>query len=152
MRRTKSSGARQSQGNVRLVTATPATPPDPEVVERPVRRVFTAEYRQRILREADQCGSGEIGALLRREGLYRSHLSKWRQQRDRAERTVLATKKPGRKPQPANPLKDRVVELEREVVRLQSRLKQAETIIDVQKKISEILSIPLNQPDKDGNG
>lgn len=108
--------------------------PDPEVVETPSRRKFSAEYKLRILREADQCSPGEIGALLRREGLYRSHLSKWREQRARAEADALAPKQRGRKAKEENPLASRLAELERENERLKRKLQQAETVIEVQKK------------------
>lgn len=134
------------QSNVRPLVAAEATPPDPEVVERPIKRTFTAAYKQRILREADQCQPGELGALLRREGLYRSILYKWREQRDQAEQAALTAKKVGRKAKQLDPSAKRLAELERENARLQQRLKQAEAVIDLQKKISEILSIPLNPP------
>lgn len=122
--------------------------PDPEVVAKPVRRKFTAEYKLRILREADACAPGELGALLRREGLYSSHLTKWRQQREQGQLEALAPKKRGRKAQEPNPLEQRVKELERENQRLRNRLQQAETIIEVQKKVSTLLGIPLSQPEK----
>lgn len=125
------------------------TPADTEVIERAVKRTFTAEYKQRILREADHCRPGELGALLRREGLYRSHVQKWREQRDRAEREALTAKKVGRKAKEPNPEARRVAELERKVSRLEKQLKQAEAVIDLQKKISAILEIPLSQSDND---
>jgi transposase len=125
------------------------TPSNPEVVEQPKRRRYTAEYKQRILQEADQCALGELGALLRREGLYSSHLTKWRRQRAEAEREALAPKKRGRKATVPNPLSKRMAELERENARLQRRVQQAEAVIEVQKKISEILQIPLTHPDPD---
>lgn len=115
--------------------------PDPEVSAKPVRRKFSAEYKRRIVQEAAGCKPGEIGALLRREGLYSSHLAKWRHQSERAEMEALSAKKRGPKPQPVNPLTRRVAELERENERLQHKLTQAEAIIEVQKKISEILGI-----------
>ena len=115
--------------------------PDPEVPDRPVRRRFTAEYKRRILQEADRCQPGELGALLRREGLYSSLLSKWRQQRERAEREALAPKKRGRKPNRRDPAAERIAELERENQRLRKHLQEAEAIIEVQKKISDLLGI-----------
>jgi transposase len=134
------------------VAAEAAAPPDPEVVARPVKRTFTAAYKQQILREADQCKKpGELGALLRREGLYRSLLQKWREQRETAEQEALTPRKVGRKAKQLDPAAKRVAELERENARLQQRLKQAEAVIDLQKKISEILAIPLSRPEKDGN-
>jgi len=126
-------------------TAAPADPPDPEVVERAKRRRFSAEYKLRILREADACqGDGDVGALLRREGLYSSHLVNWRKQRDNG----LITRKRGRK---ANPSLKRIKELERENARLKKRLKRADLLLDIQKKASELLGIPLNGPDNEEN-
>lgn len=114
--------------------------PDPEVPAKARRRRFTASYKLRILEEADRCTEpGEIGALLRREGLYSSLLSRWRQQREAGAEEALAPKKRGRKPQPANPLAHRVAELERDNARLRGKLAKAETIIEVQKKLSRLL-------------
>jgi transposase-like protein len=129
----------------------PGTTPDAEVVERPVRRRFTAEYKRRIVREADRCSRGELGALLRREGLYTSHLSAWRRERDRRELQALAPKKRGPKAQPPNPLAPENEGLRRENERLRRRLQQAETIIEVQKKVSALLGIPLNTSETDEN-
>ena len=118
--------------------------PDPQVVESPRRRHFTPEFKLQVLVEADQCTEfGAIGALLRRYGLYSSHLTTWRRERDAGALAQLG-KKRGRKPRDQNPLAPRLVQLERENARLQHRLKQAETIIEVQKKVSELLGIPLN--------
>jgi len=138
--------------NVRSIKVVPAGPvPNPEVVDRPVSRRVTAAEKARILQEADQCRHGELGALCRREGIYSSTLSKWRKQRERAVQEWLEPQKPGPKPQEPNPLEERVAELEREKARLELRLKQAEAIIEVQKKISEILAIPLNPPGNEKN-
>ncbi len=126
----------------------PATPPDPEVPEKPVRRRFTAEYKMRILEEADKCiKPGEIGALLRREGLYSSHLSTWRRNRREGTLGALRPKKRGPAPRPVNPLEGKVRELESENRRLRHKLKAAETIIDVQKKVSGLLGIDLESPE-----
>jgi transposase len=121
---------------------------DPEVLEKPVRRRFTAQYKLRILSQADACGEqpGKVGELLRREGLYASHLSTWRKQREQGTLAALAPKKRGRKPRQADPLVQDNQRLRRENDRLAARLRQAEAIIDVQKKVSEILGIPLNHP------
>ena len=120
-------------------------PPDPEVPATPTRRRFSAEYRLRILKEADACKkAGELGALLRREGLYSSHLITWRQQRDRGALVGMRTTKRGPKPRPADP---RVRQLEAENRRLQRKLQRAETIITLQKKVAEILGIPLKNLD-----
>jgi len=81
-----------------------AEAPNPEVVEKPVRRRFTAEYKRAILKEADRCSAGEIGALLRREGLYSSPLTSWRRHRDLGELEALSPKKRGRKAKPLSPL------------------------------------------------
>lgn len=122
--------------------------PDPVVAEKPVRRRFTAEYKLRILREADRCTQpGQLGALLRREGLYSSHLRTWGQQRDRGTLAALAPKRRGRKPAPDAPLIAENERLKRENQRLAEKLRQAETIIAVQKKLSEILGIPLPPTD-----
>ena len=124
--------------------------PDPAVAEKPVRRRFTAEYKIRVLREADRCTEpGQLGALLRREGLYSSHLSTWRQQRDAGTLAGLTPKRRGPKPRADAPLIAENQRLSRENQRLTAKLRQAETIIEVQKKLSEILGIPL--PPTDGN-
>jgi len=102
-----------------------------------------AEYKQRILREVDLCrDEGAIGALLRREGLYSSHLTTWRRQRDQAVQAALAPHKRGPKPA-RNPLVEEMEKLRRENARLAQQLEKAEIIIDVQKKVSSLLGIPL---------
>ena len=116
-----------------------ASPPgsDTEVVPRARRRRFPVAYKRRILQEVDRCTqSGQIGGLLRREGLYSSHLSKWRQPREQGE---LGTPKRG--PSPADPALKEMDRLRRENERLRKRLEQAETIIEVQKKLSNLLGI-----------
>ena len=126
----------------------PPAVPDPEVRERAARRRFTAEYKLQVLREADQCaGVGEVGALLRREGLYSSHLTTWRRQREHGALVALAPKKRGRTATAVSPLARRVAELERDKARLERRLKQAEAIIDAQKKLAEILGLSLPATD-----
>ena len=123
--------------------------PRPEVPEKPVRRRFTAEYKLRILAEADACTQrGALGELLRREGLYSSHLSTWQTQRDEGVLAGLTPKRRGRKAKLKNPLADEVARLERENERLKTKLRQAELVIDVQKKVSEMLNIPLATPDE----
>jgi transposase-like protein len=129
------------------------TAPSPEVLEKPVRRRFTVEYKLRMLAEADACSEpGMLGELLRREGLYSSHLSTWRRQRDEGALAGLAPKRRGRKPKPKNPLADENDQLRRENRRLKEQLRQAELIIDVQKKVSEMLNIPLKTPDGEEAG
>lgn len=114
--------------------------PDPEVVVKAQRRRFTAEYKRRILQEADACTQhGEIGALLRREGLYSSHLNTWRRQRARGELQGLTPAKRGRK---ANPQAAENARLQRETERLKAQLARAQLIIDVQKKVSQLLGLP----------
>jgi transposase len=121
-------------GAAPLRVVPPPVVPDPEVRERASRRRFTAEYKLQILRQADQCAEvGELGALLRREGLYSSHLTTWRRQREQGALVALAPKKRGRPTAPVSPLARRVAELERDNARLERRLKQAEAIIDAQK-------------------
>ena len=138
----------------------PAVPPatrvpgvaDPEVSGKAIRRRFTAAYKRRILQEADQCGPRAIAALLRREGLYSSHLTTWRRQRATGEISGLEPRKRGKKPVPRNPLTGEVERQQREILRLQKRLRQAETIIDVQKKLCDILGLtvpPIEQNEND---
>jgi len=120
--------------------------PDPEVAATAKRRRFSAEYKLSILAEVEACREqGDIGALLRREGLYSSHLSKWRQQRQAGALAGLTPKKRGRKPT-ANPLAEENRRLQTENARLKRQLQQAETIIDVQKKVSTLLGIQLPEP------
>jgi len=122
---------------------------DPEVPEKPIRRRFTAEYKLRILRLVDDCTEpGSIGALLRREGLYSSHLTMWRRQRERGALDGLQPKKRGRKADERNPLLPEVERLRKENEQLTKRLKQAELIIEVQKKVSQVLEIPLETPER----
>jgi len=126
-----------------VMTSAPHSIPDPEVVAKARRRKFTSEYKRKIVEAADACSSpGDLGALLRREGLYSSHLSVWRQQRDEALATGLAPRKRGRKPA-KNPLADRVAVLERTNARLEHELFKARTIIEVQKKVALLLGNPL---------
>jgi len=118
------------------------------VKPRATRRRFTAEYKRGILEQADVCTKhGELGALLRREGLWSSHLSKWREQRRGGELKGLAAKKRGPKRRTKNPLDDRVRELEREVAKLRKRARRAEALVEVQKKVSELWGVTLPKPD-----
>ena len=119
------------------------SPGDVEVPEKPVRRRFDAAYKLRIVEEADGCSQpGELGALLGREGLYSSLLSTWRRQRDEGSLAGLAPKRRGRKAKRTDAVAQDNERLRRENERLTQRLKQAETIIEVQKKVSEILAVP----------
>lgn len=125
-----------------------AVVPEVEVAEKAARRQFNAEYKRKILKEADACTrEGEIGALLRREGLYSSHLSVWRAARERGEIAGLAPRKRGPKVAPPDPRDRKIVELERETRRWKSRAERAEALVDLQKKVSVILGIAL--PDID---
>lgn len=129
-----------------------AVMPDPEVPAKAMRRRFTPEYKLRILKEADACiASGGLGALLRREGLYASNLNTWQRQRDRGVLTALSPKKRGRKENVRNPLQTENEKLQKENTRLTKRLKQAELIIDFQKKVAQMLGIPLSTPEEGGN-
>ncbi len=129
----------------RSIPAGPINTPDPEVPEKKRRKTFTAGYKLRMLHEAEQClKPGEIGALLRREGLYSSHLTTWRRQRDKGILNGLSPRKRGRKESLKDPSAERIAQLENENQRLQGRLRKAEIIIEAQKKISEILGIEQN--------
>jgi len=120
---------------------------DPEVKAKPERRKFTAEYKRRILEEADACTeAGQIGALLRREGLYSSNLVRWRRHRAEGALKALSPKKRGPKP---DPLADENAALRRRIERLEADLKRAETIIEVQKKLSDLLG--LEDPSREKN-
>jgi transposase len=151
-------GAGETEGARRATGVSPARgaverarAADPEVAAKAKRRQFTAEYKLRIVREAAAAKTpGEVGALLRGEGLYSSHLADWRRQRERGELAGLSAKR-GRKAEPVNPLAKRVAELEREKRRLERKLEQAELLLYIQKKASRLLEIPLRGQDDDGS-
>ena len=143
-------GARRATGG--SADAPPAagpsgSAPDPEVSDKPKRRRFTAEYKRKILKEADACRPGELGALLRRDGVYSSSLAAWRAARDRGELAGLAPKKRGPKSVPPDPRDCRIVELEREAQKFKARAERAEALLEVQNKLSEILGIRLPESD-----
>ena len=118
--------------------------PDPEVMPKVERRQFSNEEKLRILAEADACTSpGEVGALLRREGIYSSYLAKWRMARDRGLLVAEGDQKRGPKPSSEVALRRELAALKRENERLQTRLNQAEAIIEVQKKVSQLLGPSL---------
>jgi transposase len=127
--------------------------PDPEVLEKPVRRRFTADYKLKIVQEADRCTEpGQIGALLRREGLYSSQLGSWRHQRQQGQLQALRDDKRGRKATVPHPVQKELDQLRRENHRLRHQVQQAELIIDIQKKASLLLGIslsPLNPDEHD---
>lgn len=122
----------------------PVTLPNPEVTPKAKRRSFTAEYKRWVLEEADKCHEkrGRIGELLRREGLYSSHLVTWRRQRETGELAGLTPRKRGRK---ADVEANEINRLRRENSQMEQRLQQAELIIEAQKKLSEILGVTLLQ-------
>ena len=146
-------GARRATGIVPMAGACAhlvSSAPDPEVPEKKPRRKFTAKYKLRILAEADVCTQpGQMGALLRREGLYSSNLTTWRQQREKGILQAMAPKKRGRKQKVKNPLAKKIAQLEKENRRLQQKLKKADLIIEAQKKMSEILGIAHNLDESD---
>ncbi len=126
--------------------------PSPEVLEKPVRRRFTVEYKVKLLAEADACtDTGQLGELLRREGLYSSHLSTWRRRRAEGALAGLTSKRRGRKAKPKNPLANENERLRRENERLKDQFRQAELIIDVQKKVSEMLNVSRKNRHDEGN-
>jgi len=119
--------------------------PDSEVPEKAVRRRFTAEYKRRILREAEGCREqGRVGTLLRREGLYSSHLITWRRQAEKGTLEALSPKKRGPKEKKPDPSLRRIAELEKATQKLEHKLRQAELIIAAQKKIAEIFQMSLD--------
>ena len=124
---------------------------DPEVSDKAARRQFSAKYKLRILKEAEACSRpGELGALLRREGIYSSYLNQWRRQREQGDLGGLNGQSRGRRATPRETLKQENQRLRRENQRLARRLKNAETIIDIQKKASELLGTPLSTPESEG--
>ncbi len=124
--------------------------PDPEVAATARRRQFSSSEKHRILEASDRCTKvGEIGALLRREGIYSSYLTTWRKQREATERTALEPQKRGRKADPAIAEARRVAELTKEVERLRRQLVAAHTIIDVQKKLCTLLGLPTAESPED---
>jgi transposase-like protein len=122
-----------------------AAQPETEVTAKAQRRRFTAEYKRRIVREADRCTKlGEIGALLRREGLYSSQLTNWRGARDRGELEGLAPKRRGPKAPAPDPRDRKIVEQAGEIVRWQKRAERAEALVELQKKVAALLGTPLD--------
>ena len=129
-----------SNGTINFSAVDPeAVPPNPEVVERVRRRQFTAAYKVRILQEADACEPGQTGALLRREGLYSSHLTHWRQQRAQGQLAALTPRRRGRPVRAAG--EQALAQLRQENERLTQKLAAAEAIIDIQKKVSALLGL-----------
>jgi transposase-like protein len=119
------------------------TPEDVQVAAKPQRRSFTAEYKRRLLKEADACTTpGAVGALLRREGLYSSHLVEWRRARARGELAGLTPKKRGRKPTPVDPRDRKIAELERQLAQMTGRAERAEALVEAQKNLAALLGRP----------
>ena len=122
-----------------------------EVMAKATRRRFSAEYKLKVLRAAEACTQpGEIGALLRREGLYSSNLTTWREQQQRGELLGLTPKKRGPMPKAKNPLATKVATLEREVTRQTARAERAEALVELPKKVSEILGVELQRNGEKG--
>ena len=123
-----------------------ASEPEIEVAAKATRRRFTGEYKRTILREADACRTpGAVGALLRREGLYSSHLTTWRAARERGE-LAGAAKKRGPTRQVADPRDKRITELERESARWRKRAERAEALVELQKQVAALLGTPSTEP------
>ena len=140
-------GARRATG-VSPAGADPGVP-DPAVDAKPQRRRFSAEYKLRILREVERAKApGEVGVILRREGLYSSLLTQWRRDRDRVAKTGLAARKRGPKAKTVDP---KIKQLERENAKLRRRNERVELMLGIQKKVSELLGIPLKSLDSDEN-
>ena len=138
--RMEENGSAPGSGEAKRSAA--AAPTDPEVVDRPLRRRFAPSYKLRIVEEADRCTEpGEVGQLLRREGLYSSHLTTWRKAAHTGSLKALS-KKRGRKAE-RNPLEEKVRKLERENTRLEKELQKAHLIIDVQGKVAGLLGLSL---------
>ena len=140
----------QRGGGPKAATSLENALPSPEVPEKARRRRFSAEYKKRILEEAEACReAGEVGALLRREGLYSSHLSGWRRQREQGALAGLG-KKRGRKPL-RDERQQELERLQRDNRQLRRKLEQAELVIEIRKKVSEILGIPLKPRADEGS-
>ena len=124
--------------------------PDPEVAAKGQRRRFTAEYKRQILAEVDRCKKpGELAALLRREGLYSSHIASWRRARDRGELASGASpRKRGPKPKPVDASAKRIAELERDLAKMKARAERAELLVEAQKKMAALLE-SLQRDDED---
>ena len=145
-------GARRATVDARGAAGGNGDGPDPEVADKATRRRFSGEYKRRIVREADKCTkAGEVGALLRREGLYSSSLSAWRRECAAGDLAGTGLVKRGPKAQPKDVRDKRIAELERETRQLKRKLAQAETIIGIQKKVATLLGIPLKSVDDGEN-
>ncbi len=131
------------------VMLAPSSGQEVEVLAKAKRRRFTLEYKRRILREADRCRKrGELGALLRREGLYSSHLSVWRAAREQGKLGGQGTRKRGPEARPPDPRDKKIAEQGREIARWQQRAERAEALVEVQKKLSALLGIDPHPTDE----
>lgn len=131
-----------STGEERALRSDPPSPPDPEVPAKATRRQFSAKYKLMILEQAEACTEpGEVGRLLRREGLYTSHLAAWRKAQREGSLQALTPKKRGRKAAARNPLEPEVERLQRKVARLEEDLRKAHVILDVQGKVAGLLGL-----------
>lgn len=131
------------------VMSSRAEAPEVEVLAKAARRRFTAEYKRRILREAAACSErGELGALLRREGLYSSHLNGWQAAAKRGELQGLTPKKRGPKPIATDPRDRQLADKDREIARLTRRAERAQALVALQKKVSQILGIALPESEE----
>jgi transposase len=139
------------KNGVTPASSLPAKAKSLEVLEKPKRRRFSIEEKLRILREADACTSGTIGAVLRREGIYSSHLSAWRRQRDSGGLDTGMLRERAKREGEDEVARRRIAELERVNRKLQRRLQRAELILDIQKKASGLLGIELKSPENDEN-
>ena len=139
----------KQKNGVAPASSLPAKSKSLEVLEKPKRRRI--EEKLRILREADACTSGTIGAMLRREGIYSSHLSAWRRQRDRGGLDTGMLRERAKREGEDEVARRRIAELERENRKLQRRMQRAELILDIQKKASGLLGIELKSPENDEN-
>jgi transposase len=152
-REAERSEAERSEAERSSTDARPGTAPEhpnPEVVAQAKRRRFSAEYKLGILQKADQAkGSGGVGALLRREGLYSSLLATWRREREAGMRQALAPQKRGPKSK-YDPVTEENQRLQRENQRLVEELRKAEIVIDVQKKVAALLGRPIDAPEPEG--
>ena len=142
----RSEGSRSAAAGKAGLAPAASPRPNPEVAARPSRRTCSAYYKRRILEEADAARfPGSVGALLRREGLYSSHLVTWRRERDASIHAALTPHKRGPKPT-RHPLEDENQKLRRHNERLSEQLRKAEIVIDVQKKVAALLGRPLPEP------
>ena len=142
-------GAEAEEGHRPTLVSAPAAA-SPELPDRPRRRKFTAKEKLRILGEIDRAAGtpGAIGAIMRREGLYSSAITDWRRQREAGAYEGLSPVKRGPKPVPAHPLLAEHAQLQRDYKRLEARLERAEAVIDIQKKVSLLLGLPIESDEK----